>query len=273
MRRLKANEIEVRIDRFLGQGRPSSGTLLLYIDARTAQQLLDEEYGSLGWKVDYQFEQDGVIANISVYDKEKGEWVTKSDVGAPAKNGSVADPKKTMVSDAFKRASVVWGCGRELYCGPKQLMFKTDNINMKEYNGKWNSYDEFAVKGIDYDEDGNITALNIYDLNTGKNLINYDVRPEELTADEVKKYEKMFKDKGIKIEDIVKAFDLKAFKDIKRSQVKQGLSNPAMFEPKGEEAVQNLPNTQKGIKDTQDDKPGDFMNIPDEADDEGLPFK
>ena len=282
MRRLRENEIMARIDRFSNSNngqKPMYGFLFLYIDARTAQQMLDDEYGPTNWKCDYTFGQTSAICNLSVFDKEKKEWVTKQDVGNVGSNGSTADATKTMASDAFKRAAVLWGVGRELYFGPK-VMFDTTNVNMKEYKGKWQTYDTFVVRGIDYDSSGNITALSIYDQNTGRSVYEYDVRPNELTKEENEKFAKMFEDKGYKLEDIANALNIGDFKNITRKQVRDVLMNPSIIEPQGEKALENLPNTSKGFNNQEEpftdgaegNMPGDFMNIEDIVDDE-IPFK
>lgn len=275
MRRLDAKEVQVRIDRFFGgkNGKPTYGSLFLYIDARTAQQMLDDEFGPTGWKAEYEMGNNTVLCSISVWDKEKNEWVIRQDVGG-GNNGSVADTTKTMFSDAFKRTAVAWGVGRELYLGP-QIKFDTSYVNVYENNGKWQCYDNFIVRGIDYDERGNITALSIFDVNTGHSIFEYDVRPNELTETEVKKYEDYFKKKGVDIKIIEKALNLKTFKDITRKQVKDIMANPSILELKGEEAVQALPNTTKGMPadmpKKEEDK-GDFMQIEDSVEDE-IPFK
>lgn len=271
MRRLDAKEIQVRIDRFIGGGpqkKPNYGILFLYIDARTAQQMLDDEFGPTNWKAEYHIGQSSAICNLSVWDEKKKEWVTRQDVGEGAGN-STADNTKTMVTDAFKRAAVAWGIGRELYLGP-QVKFDTSYANVYENNGKWNCYDDFIVRGIDYDDRGNITALSIFDVSTGHSVFEYDVRPEELTDAEIKKYKEIFEKKGIPTDNIVKGLGLKTFKDITRKQVKDVMANPSIIEPKGEEALKELPNTQKGIP--TDMPTGDFVNIEDETEDE-LPFK
>lgn len=274
MRRLEAREIEVRMDRFLGGGpgkKPSYGMLLLYLDARTAQQMLDDEFGPTGWKAEYQIGQNSAICNLSVWDDKKKEWVTRQDVGSGS-NGSMADNTKTMVSDAFKRAAVTWGVGRELYLGP-QIKFDTSCANVYENNGKWNCYDSFVVRGIDYDEKGRITALSIFDVSTGKVVYEYDVRPEKLTDEEIKKCKEYFEKNGMSIDNIVKALGIKDFKNITRKQFKDVVANPSITEPKGEEAVQALPNTTKGMpqREVKNEK-GDFMQIEDEVAEE-IPFK
>lgn len=275
MRRLAAKEIQVRIDRFVGGNpannmKPMYGVLFLYIDARTAQNMLDEEFGPTGWKAEYNISQSGAVCSISVWDKEKNEWVVRQDVGS-ASGVSTADTAKSMVSDAFKRTAVAWGVGRELYLGP-QIKYDTANINLRNSGGKFACYDEFVCSGVDYDERGHITALRIVDVTTNRVVYDYDVRPNELTPEEIKKFEAAFKAKGIDTKRVVEFLGLKDFKEINRKQVKDIMSNPSVLEPKGEEAVKALPNTTKGMPDDMPKGKEDFMTIEDEVDEE-LPFK
>ena len=54
MRLLRADEIEVRVGT-IGQGKSGGyATLLLYKDARTDMQMLDETFGAMNWQKDYK---------------------------------------------------------------------------------------------------------------------------------------------------------------------------------------------------------------------------
>lgn len=109
-------------------------TALAYIDARDVMDRLDAVCGVSGWRDEYITEpprmvrktkrgwngaQDEhyneqicgrVICKLSIRD-ESGEWVTKSD-GAGETN---VEGEKGGISDAFKRAAVKFGIGRDLY--------------------------------------------------------------------------------------------------------------------------------------------------------------
>ena len=50
--------------------------VLCYVSARAIQNRLDAVFGVLGWRDTYRFEKNGVICELSVYDKEKKEWIT-----------------------------------------------------------------------------------------------------------------------------------------------------------------------------------------------------
>jgi len=89
---------------------PSSGPWLAYVDARSVQIWWDKTFGPANWQtrlVDWG--DNGVICGIGV--KIDGEWVWKWD-GA---DRTQIQSEKGGISDAFKRASVVWGVGRYLY--------------------------------------------------------------------------------------------------------------------------------------------------------------
>lgn len=81
-----------------------------YISARTVMNMLDSIVGPVNWRAEYTLLTETVIA-CTLYIRLDGEWLGKTDVGTP----SDIEPAKGAVSDAFKRAAVHWGIGRELY--------------------------------------------------------------------------------------------------------------------------------------------------------------
>jgi len=86
---------------------------LCYINARAVQARLDDVCGVAGWQSEFAETPSGrVIATIKI---EFGDrWISKSDgAGATAMEG-----EKGGLSDAFKRAAVMWGIGRYLYAMP-----------------------------------------------------------------------------------------------------------------------------------------------------------
>lgn len=83
---------------------------LCYITSRAVQDRLDDVCTPAGWESSFSETASGrVFATITI---DMGErWVAKSDgAGATAKEGV-----KGGISDAFKRAAVMWGIGRYLY--------------------------------------------------------------------------------------------------------------------------------------------------------------
>ena len=86
--------------------------VLCYVSARAIQNRLDAVFGVLGWRDTYRFEKNGVICELSVYDNEKKEWITKEN-GSPETD---IESFKGGISSAFKRvASSGFGIGRYLY--------------------------------------------------------------------------------------------------------------------------------------------------------------
>ena len=92
--------------------RPGPGNRQLsYVDARFVMDRLDETVGPESWTDDYQETALGVYCRIGI--NIDGQWVWKGDVGT----ASDIEPAKGAYSDAFKRAAVKWGIGRDLYEG------------------------------------------------------------------------------------------------------------------------------------------------------------
>lgn len=167
IRLLKANEIECRIGTFK-EGKGIS--LLLYKDARVDQRILDEVFTPMGWKREHKVMGTPVVVKekdkygnvnevvkgqyfsciVSVWDKEKGEWISKEDTG----NESNTDEIKGLYSDSFKRACFNLGIGRELYTSP--FIWIPSSMG-------YTKYEKFEVKEIGYNEDREINMLVIVD--------------------------------------------------------------------------------------------------------------
>lgn len=153
-RDLKADEIDVRIATVNEKGI----TLLLYKDARVDQNILDETYGAFGWQRDHKELKGNIYCGISIYDKDKQQWVTKWDCGKE----SFAESEKGEASDSFKRAGFNWGIGRELYTSPF-IWIPANKCNIYESKGKKVSKDNFVVEAIQI-TDKTITGLAIKNL-------------------------------------------------------------------------------------------------------------
>jgi hypothetical protein len=80
-----------------------------YIDARDAQDLLDDVCGPEKWQVTYEEHKGNLFASIGIFAGD--QWVWKTDCGTE----SNVEKEKGEASDAFKRAGVMWGIGRFLY--------------------------------------------------------------------------------------------------------------------------------------------------------------
>lgn len=101
------------------QGKPTPNTrvqVVAYLDARDVQDRLDSAVGAGNWTFDWT----PIVTNATGLLVAKGTitifGVSKSDVG----DASSIEGTKGTVSDAFKRAAVMWGIGRELYSLGKQ---------------------------------------------------------------------------------------------------------------------------------------------------------
>jgi hypothetical protein len=90
----------------------TKGMALAYIDARDVMDRFDDVCGPDGWAVEHVETLKGrMICRIGVRSPASGEWVWKAD-GA---GDTDVEGEKGAISDALKRAAVVWGVGRYLY--------------------------------------------------------------------------------------------------------------------------------------------------------------
>lgn len=146
-RKLKANEIECRIQTV----KDSGVSLLLYKTARVDRAILDEHFGAMNWQNDFKVIDGKMYGGIGVRyvadveDKDETTWVWKWDCGSE----SNTEAEKGQASDCFKRAGFKWGIGVELYSAPFIWVSGA---------GK---YDKFYVSRIEYDENGDISELEI----------------------------------------------------------------------------------------------------------------
>jgi hypothetical protein len=97
------------------QRQGPGGRMLDYIDARFVMDRLDAAVGPNNWQDKYEDLPNGSVRcgiGIRLGDQVVGiDWVWKWDVGDP----SDIEATKGAHSDAFKRAGVKWGIGRDLY--------------------------------------------------------------------------------------------------------------------------------------------------------------
>lgn len=147
-RNLYPTEIQIRPTDTKYKG---SCTLLLYQDARAAMDILDETVGPENWQKEYYEVKGNVYCRLGIH-TESG-WVWKADCGIE----SNVDAQKGEASDAFKRAAVNFGIGRELYSGPRIKISCPDNYYKDE-----RLIMSFYVHNISYDGK-RITAITIMD--------------------------------------------------------------------------------------------------------------
>ena len=153
-RTLHADEIECRVGTANGKGV----SLLMYKNARVDMTLLDEVVGVENWKRSHELINGNLFCTVAVRSKS-GEWVTKQDVGTE----SYTEKEKGQASDAFKRACVNWGIGRELYTCPFVWVNLEDGEWKISSNGKKVPKTQFVVSVIEYDEQRRVSYLQIKD--------------------------------------------------------------------------------------------------------------
>lgn len=130
---------------------------LLYRDARCDQKRLDMMFGPANWQSVYLPSQfpNSVTCRVSI--RINGEWISKEDVGV----ASQTEPEKGAYSDAFKRAMVQWGSGRELYTAP-DIWIPADKTDIRmNAKGKLTLYDTFKVTEVGYNDEREINRLVI----------------------------------------------------------------------------------------------------------------
>lgn len=177
MRTLLASEIECRV----GTQTDTGVSLLLYKDARVDMRMLDEVYGPSNWERYHEVVNGNLFCTVRVWDKEKGCWVAKQDVGTE----SNTEKEKGEASDSFKRACFNWGIGRELYTAP----FIWVNITKDDLNNKGKVKTSFSVREIGYNEKNEINHLVIVDgkgnarFSFGKNAPKME-KPKVVTLEE-----------------------------------------------------------------------------------------
>lgn len=111
MRPFEARQISWRVG--ATDREKTKGIALAYIDARDVMQRLDEVMG-LNWQCRYSHADKKTICDIGL--KLNNEWVWRSG-GA---GDTDVEAEKGAISDAFKRAAVLWGIGRYLYSLPNK---------------------------------------------------------------------------------------------------------------------------------------------------------
>lgn len=85
------------------------GMALAYIDARDVMHRLDDVCGPENWQCDYPHAGQKTVCRIGI--RIDGEWIWKAN-GA---GDTDIEGEKGALSDAFKRAAVLWGIGQYLY--------------------------------------------------------------------------------------------------------------------------------------------------------------
>ncbi len=151
-RLLNADEIECRV----GTVNEKGLSLLLYKDARVDFKILDETFGPYGWQRTHQEINGNLYCTISIWDEEKGQWISKQDVGTK----SDYEQEKGQASDSFKRAAVCAGVGRELYTAPF-IWVSAGQVEIRPKGQGYTTSERFFVKEIGYNDRREINHLVI----------------------------------------------------------------------------------------------------------------
>jgi len=88
--------------------------MLAYVDARYVMDRLDATIGNQNWWTEYFCIKDIMFCKLTLRFPDE-VIVSKMDCGSE----SDFEPEKAVVSDALKRAAVLFGIGRDLYSMPK----------------------------------------------------------------------------------------------------------------------------------------------------------
>lgn len=174
-RTLYADEIECRVN----QISQDYLTLLLYKDARCDMNILDETVGATNWEREHTELKGNIYCGVSIYDKEKDDWITKWDAGKE----SNTEAEKGEASDSFKRACVNWGIGRELYTAPFIYIPANKTKIYKNNKGKLATNDKFKVEAIKYNDKNEIIGLSI---KNNRNERVFLMKPQEVANEDNK---------------------------------------------------------------------------------------
>tara|TARA_R110000787_G_scaffold89251_3_gene189022 strand:+ start:7540 stop:8370 length:831 start_codon:yes stop_codon:yes gene_type:complete len=98
-----------------------SAMILAYVDSRAVQQRLDDALGPHNWQTSIKVDGPKNLAGIGIL--INGDWVWKWD-GA---GDTAIESSKGGISDAIKRACVLWGMARHLYDLPTTWSKVEDN--------------------------------------------------------------------------------------------------------------------------------------------------
>lgn len=169
-RNLKAEEIECRPQSVVQRGDKQFAKALLYQDARAGMRLLDETVSPMKWQRVHQEIKGNLFCGVGIQ-QPCGDWVWKWDCGTE----SNTEQEKGEASDAFKRACVNWGIGRELYEAPSIDIELRDSDFFK---GKLAQ--TFVVKEIETNSKKEITYLVIADK-WGKERFTWGTKRKPLT--------------------------------------------------------------------------------------------
>ena len=209
IRLLRHDEIECRIGTISEKGL----SLLLYTDARAAMKILDETFGCLNWQRSHQMIGNSLYCIVSVWDNEKQQWISKSDVGTE----SYTEKEKGLASDSFKRACVSIGIGRELYTAPF-IWVSANRDNIQRKGDKLITYDKFKLSDISYNENREIVGLTIVNQN---GEIVYSLGQSERTSTINKELERT----GVAIDAVLNRYGVSSVDDMTEETYRSAMNS------------------------------------------------
>lgn len=223
IRLLNANEIECRIGIISEKGL----SLLLYKDARADMKILDEIYGGKNWQRKHEVIGGNLYCIVSIWDDEKRQWISKMDVGTKSRT----ETEKGESSDAFKRACVNWGIGRELYTAPF-VWIGAGKVNMQKKDNKYYTNDKFTVSSISYNDKREIAGLTIinqdgkivYNL-IDKNRSQSEQKSEEDTYIYTEDLNKELERTGVALDVVLKRYGITSLQEMDESVYKKAMNS------------------------------------------------
>lgn len=165
-RLLKAEEIEIKIK----QATEKGVVALVYKTSRVDMDILDETVGAENWADDYKEIHGNLYCGIGIRSAPNEPFVWKWDCGVESREDA-GNEKKGEASDAFKRAGVKWGIGRELYTAPFIFLNVPTQKNGTGYRPA-NPYAKYDVAEVEYDNARRIRRLVVVD-ERGKTVFSY----------------------------------------------------------------------------------------------------
>lgn len=159
-RLLDAEEISVKVNQVKEKGVIG----LLYKTARVDMDILDETVGPENWTDEYREIKGVMYCKVGI--RFDHGIVYKEDCGIESGGSGEGNGKKGEASDAFKRACVRWGIGRELYSAPFIFMDLPRKAQTKNGKTVWVLADKnisLHVDTVEYDASDRIIKLIIVD--------------------------------------------------------------------------------------------------------------
>lgn len=231
IRLLRADEIECRI----GMVKEKGLSLLLYKDARADMKILDEVFGMMGWQRRHEMIGGNLYCTVSVWDEDKKQWISKMDVGTE----SYTEKEKGQASDAFKRACVSLGIGRELYTAPF-IWIGAAKVRIENQNNKLVTYDKFKVTEISYNENREIMGLTIINQD-GKTVYSLtakgsgqqteekqeqpSVKKGILSASQLKQMNKELERTGVALDAVLQRYQIPTIEDMSQEIFKNAMNS------------------------------------------------